>query len=274
MHGRSRQESARFSAAISPRRVFYGRPLLEYLARETFEAFDRRDKIDATVADIIKEIHAGWLLTPREDLCGACPRDVGQQRRNHLTWDLQDQSHRWSRLGECPPGLDESTFAYRYGGFGIHELVEYYELVRELLWSCWERLADLETQSKRPEAFTVGDFLADEIPRLESLRDVWLDTPDPELHGRTPRSVIERERARLPEGISGHEAIIDPDCPCCQMLAELPGPVFWHLDGCNMDDDFAFDIYHRTRDEWDEDQLEWEAFNRRFDAEGDADGPD
>jgi hypothetical protein len=30
------------------------------------------------------------------------------------------------------------------------------------------------------------------------------DKPDPELHGRTPRSIIARERARLPEGMSGH----------------------------------------------------------------------
>ena len=50
--------------------------------------------------------------------------------------------------------------------------------------------------------------------------------------------------------MSGHDAMVDPDCPSCQMLADMPGPTFWHLDGCNMDNEFAFDIYRRTREEW------------------------
>jgi hypothetical protein len=166
--------------------------------------------------------------------------------------------------------LDESSFAFRHGGFGTHELVLYYDLVRELLWTCWEQLAHLkETQPAAggPKAFLIGDFLTTEVPRLESARDDWLKTPDPEFHGRTPRSIIERERARLPEGMAAHHAIIDPDCPCCQMLADMPGPVFWHLDGCNMDDDFAFDIYHRTREEWEADQRDWEEHRQRGVAE-------
>ena len=58
-------------------------------------------------------------------------------------------------------------------------------------------------------------------------------------------------KARLPEGVSGHEAMVDDDCPCCQMMAELPGPFFWHLDGSGMDDGFAFDLSCSTREEWD-----------------------
>lgn len=112
----------------------------------------------------------------------------------------------------------------------------------------------------------VGDFLTSEVPRLEIIRDEWLEATDPECHGRTPRSITDRERARLPEGMSGHDAIIDPDCPCCQMLADMPGPMFWHLDGCNMDNDFAFDIRHRTHEEWEAEQREWEEFDRRFEA--------
>ena len=119
----------------------------------------------------------------------------------------------------------------------------------------------------RPESFTVGDFLTTEVPRLESVREAWLDTPDPECHGRTPRSIIDRERARLPEGMTGHDAMIDPDCPCCQMMGEMSGPTFWHLDGSDMDDEFAFDIYRRTREEWEEEQRGWEEHSRRFDAE-------
>jgi len=62
---------------------------------------------------------------------------------------------------------------------------------------------------------------------LERVLEAWLDTPDPELDGRTPRSIITHERARLPEAMSGHDAVIDPDCPCCQMMAEMSGPGFW-----------------------------------------------
>jgi hypothetical protein len=173
-------------------------------------------------------------------------------------------------VGKCPPGLNESSFAFRYGGFGTHELVKYYSLVRVLLRSCRERLVELRDArpaASGPEALTVGDFLSDEIPRLEAIRDDWLDTPDVELHGRTPRSVIDRERARLPEAMCGHDAIIDPDCPCCQILAEMPGPMFWFLDGSEMDDDFAFDISHSTREEWDEERRQWEEHHKRFEAE-------
>jgi hypothetical protein len=113
--------------------------------------------------------------------------------------------------------------------------------------------------------FTVGDFLATEIPRLEAECEAWLDAPDEEFHGRTPRSIIERERQRIPEGMSGREAMHDPDCPCCQMMADMPGVSFWHLDGSAMDNEFAFDIYHRTREAWDEEQREWEECSRRFD---------
>ncbi len=315
------EQRRREKAAAPPldaRKVFYGHPLLEFVARETFAAHARRETIAAAVRarwaedarrrlakadnlspddvdprrltdedpaprtwpgqeryaslfyDTLKEIHAAWLLTPRDDLSGVCPREAALKRHDHLMRDLQDQCERWSLLGECPRGLDESSFAFRYGGFGTHELVQYYHLVRELLWSCWERLAELgKTQpaTDGPGMFTVGDFLTSEVPRLESVREDWLDTPDLECHGRTPRSIICRERTRLPEGMSGHDAIVDPDCPCCQILADMPGPMFWHLDGSSMDDDFAFEIHLHTREEWETEQREREEHSKRFDAE-------
>ncbi|MFL5331002.1 MAG: hypothetical protein ACJ8C4_19095 [Gemmataceae bacterium] len=251
---------------LDVRSVFYGSSMMEFMARRTFAQFSTlgsaADSHD--VQNALKEIHAEWLLTPREDLGGRCPREVALDRKGHINWDLQDQSERWSLLKKCPPGLDLSSRAFRYGGFGTHELVHYYYLVRELLWSCWEQLIQDYTHS---ELLTVGDFLTQEVPRLEVVSQEWLNTPQPENHGRTPRSMIDRERARLPEGISGRAAMVDPDCPCCQMLADMPGPAFWHLDGCNMEDEFAFDLHHRTRDEWESEQREWEEHRRRFNAE-------
>ena len=41
---------------------------------------------------------------------------------------------------------------------------------------------------------------------------------------------------------------------------------FWHLDGAHMDDDFAFSDL-RTREEWDAQRLEWEAFTEKFNRE-------
>lgn len=103
------------------------------------------------------------------------------------------------------------------------------------------------------------------VPRLERVRDEWLETPHPELHMRTPRSIKNRERARLPEG--GAYDPIDADCPCCQMLADMPGPSFWHLDGTNMVWEFAFAIRQKTREEWDKEQAEWAELDRRREAE-------
>jgi hypothetical protein len=209
-----------------------------------------------TAYHAISAIHARWLTSQRDDLGGLAPRDVLLSRREHLSRDLQDRADQWSTFDACPPGLSPDVAAYRYGGFGTHEIVLYYKLIRLLLWECWERRKVTEVT---PDQFAL------EVRRLEALRDRWLETPDLEiLHGRTPASVIARERSRLPEGMTGAEAVVDHDCPMCQMMAELPGPTFWHLDGCNMDHEFAFS-FHRTRAEWDAEEREYEEFSRRCD---------
>jgi len=113
---------------------------------------------------------------------------------------------------------------------------------------------------------TAEEFVRAELPRLARCREEWLDTPNLELGGSTPRRIIHNERIRMPEAGDPEEAIVDPDCPLCQMQAELPRPMFWHLDGCNMDDDFAF-YFHGTYDDWKEERREYEQWNRRFEAE-------
>ena len=62
------------------------------------------------------------------------------------------------------------------------------------------------------------------------------------------------------------EAVVDHDCPLCQMMAEDTGPYFWHLDGCNMDDDFAFS-FHRTRKEWEAERRHWDELHQKFEEE-------
>ena len=209
--------------------------------------------------DAVAEIHARWLMTPREDLRGRSPREVLLARKEHVDWDLQDRCHHWAFLGDCAPGLVPESAAFRFGGFGGHENILYYDLVRYLAWECWERVV-------QPEAAGAPGPLAeaDLVRKLHEARDAWLDSPDAEdLSGWTPRQVIDRERARLPMAVSGREAMVDEDCPLCQMMAEDMGPTFWHLDGCNMDGDFPFS-FHPTRREWEKERAQWEDFNRRF----------
>lgn len=99
--------------------------------------------------------------------------------------------------------------------------------------------------------------MSDEIARLEEIKAEWLDSPNPEYGRKTPSSLIEFERIRLPWLSSADDSSFADDCPYCQALAkEMRGPGFWPLDGCNMDNDFAFS-FCRTREEW-------EAENRRL----------
>jgi hypothetical protein len=268
---------------LDVRAVVYGRPLLEFIARESLQAgqrdaaFPRYDanapwNPNAPVSDevraasnreegIVRDIHARWLMTPRADLRDETPREWLLHKQDFINLDLQYRANQWSRMERAPPALDRESSAYRYAGFGTHELVEYYELVRELIWNCRDRAA---AAIEKSPYLSAGDFLMEELPRLELERDVWLRTPDPECHCRTPESIIDNERRRMPEAVSGSEAMADPDCPCCQMLADLPGPTFWHLDGCNMDDAFAFSIMDRTQEDWDKRQREYEELDERL----------
>lgn len=257
-------ERRRMRSAAPPldvRAVLYGK-VCEFIAQACWTTAAESSPATlggAAVYQTLSAIHARWLTTPRDDLRGLAPRDVLLARRTHLNWDLQDRAQQWTLLRACPPGLSPETAAYRCGGYGTHEIVLYYELVRFLLGDCWRRRAETAPERLGP--------LTAEIARLEVVRDEWLATSNVgDLHGRTPASVIARERARLPEGVTGAEAMIDHDCPLCQMLAEDSNPMFWHLDGSNMDDDFAFS-FHRTRAEWEAERRKWEDFNRRFEAE-------
>ena len=209
-----------------------------------------------TVEDAVAEIHARWLLTPRSDLDGRSPREVLLAKRKHLDMDLQDRELQWSLAGKCPPGLDSDTAAFRRGGFGSHERILYYDLVRHLVWDCWNRLAQSQGRPLDEN---------EETRRLARSQDDWLAEPQYEdLGGRTPQEVINSERTRIPLAMSSGEAVVDDDCPLCQMLAEDAGPVFWHLDGCNHDDDFAFSTY-ATRDEWEQERRRQEDLFRELD---------
>jgi len=241
--------------------------------------------------EIIRRLHVDWLLTPRSDLGERSPRQSALADHERIANDLEDQAQRWSVLDEEPPSVAVDSIAYRFSSFGTHEWVEYYELVRELLWDSWFRLVASCSESTMPERVRrIGQRLqnpggGDEVlglrsgsaeqrrvcpqqewrqaesVRLAARAEEWMDQPGFDTPGkRTPRSIIERERCRLPELVSAEDGFHGPDCPVCELLARSSQPAFWSLDGCNFDDDFAFDQYSETDEEWREKQVDWRHF--------------
>src|SRR5215813_5221723 len=124
---------------LDSRAVLYGPQMIEFLVNGCLAAREARDE------DPVAEIHANWLMTPRADLRDQTPRAVILEKKNFIDFDLQFRATQWSLLGEGPPPLGRETIAYRFAGFGTHEWVIYYDLLRHLLNSCWEQV-----QSKEP----------------------------------------------------------------------------------------------------------------------------
>jgi hypothetical protein len=224
---------------LDPRPVLYG-TITEFVANECRAA--RESNKEYPVA----EIHAKWLMTPRNELGGLPPREILLMKREHIDWDMQSREAQWSRLKEPAPCLNKESYAYRFAGFGTHEIVIYYNLVRMLITDCWKQISEGREFS-----------IQDETARLDQVMAEWLGSPDPEYGMKAPSCLIEYERIRLPWVSSEEDSPFEDDCPCCQAFAnERFGPGFWHLDGCNIDNDFAFSLYST--------QEEWEAENRRL----------
>ena len=207
--------------------------------------------------DTLRDIHAAWLMTPCAELGGQIPRTVLLQDYDRLSADMDEREYQWSMLDRCPPGLSPESHAFQYGGFNTAEIVMYYEYVRYVAWACWDGLhAMTEAQRARlaESPSELEEFTRAEVIRLFQVGEQWLDAPWEDDFRRTPRGIIHRERCRLPNG--GSFEPIDPDCPCCQALADMPGVSFWHIDGCNMDDLFAFSFRHKTIESWEREQAE------------------
>ena len=234
--------------------------------------FRENDPNQEAIANEISEIHARWLMTPRDDLRGHSPRDVLLAKREFIDFDLHTRELQWSLQGEGPPCLTQQSFAYRFAGFGTHECVVYYDLVRHLLWNALTchrfGSGDSSPQISSPmltDADCDSDRIDAELSRLEAIKTSWLENPLADFSGRTPANIIESERRRLPLALGKREMIIDEDCYTCVMMANDPnmGPGFWHLDGSHMDEDFAFSDF-LTREEWEAENRRRENFNKEF----------
>ncbi len=254
---RDEHRRRRAEPPLDARPVLYGSAMTEFIVNGCLTA------PDAQAEGTLATIHESWLMTPRADLHNQSPRDVLMAKQDFIDFDIHTREWQWSALGEGPPPLARDSFAYLFAGFGSHEWVLYYDLVRWLLSKCWERF-----QTERPDAAT-------EVTRLEGIKRDWLETRQGDLGGRIPAALIESERRRIPLVMSTKEIIVDENCPLCQMLADESdegfAPTFWHLDGSNMDVGFAFS-FCRTREEWDEEERSRKAFAEEFDRDWAAQG--
>jgi hypothetical protein len=262
-------------AACDARTILFGLPLLQFIVNaylslpsEIWSALTLPAQLatddDQTAQDAltreISTIHARWLLTPREDLRGQSPRAVLLAHQDFIDFDLHTRSLQWSLQNEGPPCLANDSFAYRFAGFGTHEWVLYYDLVRHLLRSLFE----LKPTANVGRDEDVNQLLA----TLDQIKTGWLESPQPDLDGRIPAIIIENERKRLPQALRPRDMIVDDDCPMCQMFGDETSPLgmgvgFWHLDGSHMDDDFAFSSF-KTRQEWEVENRRREEFNKEF----------
>jgi len=133
-----RRAARQATLPLDIRAVLYGHPLLDFIVASTIDLSEADKNGDGTselLANQISAIHAHWLMTPRTDLRGASPRDVILEKQNLIDFDLHTRALQWSFQGEGPPCLPRDSFAFRFAGFGTHEWVVYYDLVRYLLWN-------------------------------------------------------------------------------------------------------------------------------------------
>lgn len=226
-----RREEILQNPPFDAREVLFGKPLSEFILAEYSANKDSTDE------DLFTEIHAKWLMTKRTDLKDKTPREVLLEKCDFIEADLESRALQWSFTSVQPPALPENTNAYKFAGFGRHEIVMYYDLVRFLLGECFAR-----------------EITQAEV--LEQFANDWLNNPQEENSGRTPSSIIELERKRINLTASAHECVIDEDCEFCQMMALdfIDTPMFWHFDGSQMEyDRFEFS-FEQDREKWEAEQ--------------------
>jgi hypothetical protein len=271
-----RQQIRTLNPPLDARPVLYGRPLVEFIAHQIANVLQEiGDSVVQSVPEQklkgdpiepesdaqpnpfsshISTIHKDWLITPREDLRGQPPREIMLSKQSLIDFDLESRCLQWSLLLEGPPCLDRESYAYRFAGFGIHEWVVYYYLVRFLITQGFEVIKKLDLSQ--------SEVL---ISKLEELKLQWLAEPNDEFSGHVPFIVLDNERKRLPEAMGGRTMVVDEECPICKMMGDEAeaglGVFFWHLDGCNMEQDFAFST-HLAQEEWETEQLIYESISK------------
>ncbi len=245
---------------IDTRRVLFGFPLLQFLAERVISLVAARGSAaanslpdDTAQTTHSRRIHADWLLTKRDDLGGVTPRQVLLADHDRIQRDLEHRVVQWMIQGFPPPALPGDSDAYRFGSYGIIEVMHYFVLVRALLAEAWRRVKS--DRSLVPEAL---------VQKLAAERERWLVTPLDEATTETPAEWIESERRRL--SIVEERTHLDGNGSICRapstqasstqdMSMDQTGPIFrWFEDHLQeMEDEFAFSLI-RLRHDWEQEQ--------------------
>lgn len=231
---------------VDAREVLYGEHMITFIADQmTKSQIPENEQLRA-------HLHSIWLLKEREDLNQMTPRDVLLDKHDFISADMHSRSLQWSFTKDSPPDIPKDSAAYKYAGFGTHEIVVYYDLIRYLMEMYSGQLAKMG-----------GQTVKEATVYLSTIRDRWLGETNAEYSGRIPSEIIKCERRRRNITMSPHECIIDDDCPICVEMSQIfDTPMFWHLDGSHMDREFAFS-FHKTYEEWQEEEIAFEAFMKR-----------
>ena len=305
-------------APLDTRSILYGEPLHKFIVEnvQLLDAIAKRKR--KRHREGVVDIHRRWLMTPCDDLNGRSVREILFSKQELIDFDLESRMLQWSFFLEEPPSLSNESHAYRFAGYGTHEWVMYYYLVRFLLWeavdlkidlarhanhvrsshccrasavispldrlspsdtfaaaaSSIEKLSPPETDSLNPESTSsFRNAKATNVQLIAYLAEQqaqWLSRPNQELDGYIPAEVIDNERRRRPEAMSGRSMVVDEDCYCCKMMGDESeaglGIYFCHFDGCNMEDEFAFSSC-ATMEEWEAEQRKFEQWTLKSERE-------
>ena len=202
------------------------------------------------------EVLRAWLMTPRNDLQGRCPRDLLHGAHSWSSKVAQGQLLRYED-SKAMIAVPDDVEGVASAPMGSEEVILYFGLCRELIHQGWNWC---ETKVQTIELGELSDYLS-------KVRDEWMS--EPYEGGSPPSFIIECSRRRVPrgvglaiQGINGIESkkhIPDCDCPICSMMEEgMFGIGFLGLSGerLEMDNEFAFSLYE-TFEEWQQKQDEW-----------------
>ncbi len=265
------------------RSVLFGDKLLQYISDRVTEIVQTERWIERDAGDknsthpFTVEVHRDWLMTPRDELDGGRPREM-----LHGGIDWIDGLAHGQRLrhddGMQIVAVPDDIEGFERDPMGREEVVIYFDLCRELISSAWSWC---ETDEMQRRLSNGEDCTAELVDHLRDVKEEWLVNPH-EISA-TPEFIIECSRRRVPRGagvpivgMSESQPNMeppDPDCPVCQMMEDGGfGTAFTGLDGhhLELDDEFAFSLCE-TREEWEEQQREFEQLSAEFERELEGD---
>lgn len=248
-----RRKQRQIALDRKPRQFVYGDCMLEFFLERCFQSDELRKWVelenDGEAYELCKQFHIEWLFTKQEALGGQSPREYMLDGLEAVDADLWSRQEQWSLSGQCPPSLSIDCFALLNAPFGSQEYYLYNYMLEYILQCCVNRLrASVERGENSSELVGKQD-------ELRVLVTEWLSEPQDEFSGRSAAQIIQMERQRIPQALSREETIIDCDCPLCNLMADLPGPAFWGLDGSGLPLEYPFTTF-KSEEEWNELMLE------------------